>query len=245
MMVALWVWLPCAAALSFVIGHVWRYRHDGFRSHLYGPRLDRAQRFGMRAFRIGVPLLFAVRVAEALAAGPHSRPQGSLGVILLSLQLVAVPLALAGAGLLLVPPLISADIRSRVTPVDRITLPVLVATMTTGILVTFDTGSTDHRYRTAETLFTWARSLATLHPTPEVMHHAPAVYQARALVIMILIAIWPYTRLAGIFTIPALRLAGRLAAARRPRITASRRRGDAAPPARVGDRRAPAGEPTW
>ncbi|WP_067825146.1 respiratory nitrate reductase subunit gamma [Nocardia inohanensis] len=206
MMIALWVLLPYAAILSCVLGHLWRYRHDGFHGYLYGPHLDRAERFGIHAFRIGVPVLFVARVAEVFAAGPDSRPEGGIRIVLIALQLIAVPATMIGAALILVPPLIAADSRPRVSVVDRLTLPVLIATLLSATLVTFDTTPADGRYRSAETLFTWTRSLLTLHPQPEVMAHAPGIYQARALIVMLLVAIWPFTRLAGIFTVPALRL---------------------------------------
>ncbi|WP_067691108.1 respiratory nitrate reductase subunit gamma [Nocardia jejuensis] len=217
MMYALWVVLPCAAVLSCVVGHMWRYRHDRFLGALYGPHTDSAQIFGIRTFRVGALILLSVRITEVIASGPHSRPAPSIQSLLVTLQFLAVPMAIVGAGLILIPPLIAADIRSRVTPLDRATLPIVVAAMVSAVLVAFDPTSTDSRYRTAETLFTWVRSLVTLHPEPEVMQHAPVLYQCRGIIIMILIAIWPYTRLAGIFTIPSLQLLRRLPRLTRPR----------------------------
>ncbi|GAB4588146.1 respiratory nitrate reductase subunit gamma [Nocardia sp. IFM 10818] len=217
MVYLLWVVLPGIAVASCLAGHLWRYQHDRFLGYLYGPHADRAQRFGSLAFRIGVPLLFAVRITEALAAGPHSRATGVPAVILTAGQIIAIPLAMAGACLILIPPLIDADPRPRITSIDRITLPVLAATLLSGFLITFDPYSTETRYRTAEYLFAWARSLATFRPEPEVMQHAPAIYQARALILVLLIAIWPYTRLAGIFTVPLSRLYRRTARLSRAR----------------------------
>ncbi|MGW4245218.1 respiratory nitrate reductase subunit gamma [Nocardia sp. NPDC004722] len=213
MMITVWVVLPYAAVVSCVAGHVWRYRRDGFLGYLYGTHLDRAQRIGIRAARAGFPVVFAVRVAEMLASGAHSRPDHGIQVVLAVVQVIAVPITLTGVALILIPPLISADVRHRVTPLDRLTLPLTAAALMSSVLVTFDGGSTDGRFRTAETLFTWARSLVALHPDPLAMTHAPAVYQVRGLILVALIAIWPYTRLAGILTVPALRLLRQLAPA--------------------------------
>ncbi|MFJ4655436.1 respiratory nitrate reductase subunit gamma [Nocardia sp. NPDC088792] len=211
MMYVVWVLLPCAAVVSFAGGHLWRYRRDRFRGPRYGPYADTAQRLGALSFRIGVPVLFVARIAEVLASGPHSRPGGHIGPFLITLQVIAIPLAVAGAAVLLIPPLIAADAHARVSPLDRITLPVLIAALLSSILVSFDPHSTDHGYLAAETLFTWVRSLVTLHPDAAVMQHAPAMYQARGLIVMLLVAIWPYTRLAGVFTVPTARLLRKLA----------------------------------
>ncbi|MFE3195553.1 respiratory nitrate reductase subunit gamma [Nocardia sp. NPDC059240] len=206
MMITVWVVLPYAAVVSCVAGHIWRYRRDGFLGYLYGPNIDRVQHIGITAVRAGLPLVFIVRIAEMLASGPHSRPDHDIQVLLAVVQVVTVPITIVGVALILIPPLISADIRSRVTPLDRLTLPLTAAALLSAVLVTFDGGSTDTRFRTAETLFAWVRSLLALHPDPQVMSHAPAVYQVRGLIIMLLIAVWPYTRLAGIITVPTLRL---------------------------------------
>ncbi|WP_198347587.1 respiratory nitrate reductase subunit gamma [Nocardia terrae] len=206
MVVTLWVVLPYVAVVSCVIGHVWRYRLDGFLGCLYGPHVDLAQRFGIRALRVGMPTVAAMRVVEMVVSGPHSRPGPGIRIVLEATQLVAVPLTIIGAVLVLIPPLIAADGRARVTPLDRMTMPLLVAALVSAVLVTFDANSSDVHYRTAETLFTWARSLVTLHPDPQVMRHAPLIYQARGLVLVLIIAVWPYTRLAGVLAVPALRV---------------------------------------
>ncbi|AYF73716.1 hypothetical protein D7D52_07425 [Nocardia yunnanensis] len=211
MMITMWVVLPYLAVVSCVAGHVWRYRYDGFRGYLYGPHLDRAQRLGIAATRAGFPAVFAVRIVEMAASGPHSRPEHHIQILLTAVQAVAVPVTIAGVALILLPPLISADVRYRVTPLDRLTLPLTASALLSATLVTFDGGSTDGRYRTAETLFTWVRSLLALHPDPHAMQYAPAIYQARGMIIVLLVAIWPYTRLAGILTVPALRMLRQLA----------------------------------
>ncbi|MFE5288515.1 respiratory nitrate reductase subunit gamma [Nocardia sp. NPDC056611] len=206
MIIAIWVVLPYAAVVSCAAGHLWRYRRDGFLGFLYGPHIDKAQRIGIAAVRTGFPVVFAVRVAEMLASGPHTRPEHDIQVLLSAVQIVAAPVTVAGAALILIPPLISADVRHRVTPLDRLTLPLLSAALLSAVLVTFDGSATDGRYRAAETLFPWARSLLALHPDTSGMDHAPLLYQARGLIVVAIIAIWPYTRLAGILSVPTLRL---------------------------------------
>lgn len=85
------------------------------------------------------------------------------------------------------------------------TLPVLAATLMSWAAVEFEPNSVVGHSRTGEASVTWFRSLFTTHPQPEVMQHAPAIYQIRALIILLLIAIWPYTRLGGMFLGPLIR----------------------------------------
>lgn len=209
MPVLLWIVLPYCAFASFLCGNVWRYRYDRFQPAGGGPDIDRLERHGANAFRLGTILVSAARATDVVASGPHDHPRGAVHGILIGVEVVAGPTAAAGAVLVFLPPMIAGAYRAAVTPLDRLTLPVLTAVVLSGILVRFDPNSTDGNYRPAETLFAWARSLFTLHPHPEAIAHASALYQFRALIVLLLIGIWPYTRLAGIFAGPVVRYAAR------------------------------------
>ncbi|BCK53407.1 respiratory nitrate reductase subunit gamma [Nocardia wallacei] len=214
MPVLLWVVLPYCAVVSFVLGNVWRYRHDRFHPAGGGPDIDRLERYGANAFRLGTVLVLAARVTDVATSGPHDHPRGVLHAIPAGVEMVAGPTAAAGAVLVFLPPMIAGAYRAPVTPLDRLTLPVLTAVVLSGILVRFDPNSLDGNYRPAETLFAWARSLFILRPKPETMADAPALHRLRALTVLLLIGIWPYTRLAGIFAGPVVRYATRCRTAR-------------------------------
>lgn len=213
MMSVLWIILPYSAFLSFIVGHLWRYRHDRFGWYGTGADTDRAQRIGAVAFQIGMGGVIVARVTDLIASGPHSRPDGSIYLALTVIEICALATATIGAVLLFVPDMIGSPSRPLVSPLDRITFPMLVAGLLTWVAIKFDPNSSDESYRTAETLFTWFRSLFTLHPDPDAMDHAPLIYQARGLVLMLFIAIWPYTRLASIIAEPVYRVARRFRSA--------------------------------
>ncbi|MFE7800937.1 respiratory nitrate reductase subunit gamma [Nocardia sp. NPDC057440] len=202
----LWIMLPYSAFLSFAVGHLWRYRRDRFRSYLAHPDMDRAQRLGSTVFPVGFGTVVAARITDMISSGAHSRPEGTLYVAILVVEMTAGVIATTGAVLLFVPDLIASPARPAITWLDRITLPVLVAGLLSGVMIRFDPNSSGNGYRTAESLFAWFRSLFTLHPNPDAMQHAPLIYQARGLILVLLIAMWPYTRLAGIFAGPVIRL---------------------------------------
>ncbi|WP_460700459.1 respiratory nitrate reductase subunit gamma [Nocardia thraciensis] len=199
MTVLLWIVLPYCALGSFALGHVWRFRRDRLRP---SPDADRAEWYGAIAFRLGAGLIVAARLTDLLASGPRNHPPEALYLVILAVEVVALPTAAAGAVMLILPSMIAGTRRSPITPVDRVTLPVLTAMLLSGVLIRLDPNSTGDGYRTAETLFAWARSLPTLHPNPGPMAEAPALYQARGLIIVLLLGIWPYTRLAELFAGP-------------------------------------------
>ncbi|MFC9433064.1 respiratory nitrate reductase subunit gamma [Nocardia sp. NPDC057030] len=209
MMSVLWIILPYSAFLSFLVGHVWRYRHDRFGWYTAVPETDRAQRIGANAFRIGLSGVFVARITDFFTSGPHSHPEGWIYGTITVAEICALATATIGAVLLFVPDMIGSPARAVVSPLDRITFPILVAGLLTWVAIKFDPNSSGDGYRTAETLFAWFRSLFSLHPNSEPIEHAPIIYQARGLVLMLFIAIWPYTRLASFLAEPLYRLVRR------------------------------------
>ncbi|WP_069159872.1 respiratory nitrate reductase subunit gamma [Nocardia altamirensis] len=220
MMSLLWIILPYSAFLSFAAGHVWRYRHDRFSWYITGPDVDRAQRIGAPALRIGIGMLVVVRLTDLFFTGPHNHPDGPLDIALAVIEVCALVAGSVGAVLLFVPDMIGTPARQAVTPLDRLTFPLMVAALLSWVAVKFDPNSSADANLTTETLFTWFRSLFTLHPNPEAMANAPLIYQARGLAVLSFLAIWPYTRLAGIFADPVIRFILRI----RPELAASRTR---------------------
>ena len=201
----LWIALPYGAFVSFVLGHAWRYRRDGFRSYTRYPEMDRSQRFGSTAFRSGVCLVVLTRLINVITAEPHARPSGVLHVVTTIVQIGGVATATIGAVLLFLPDLIAGPSRPVITPLDRITFPTLTAALLSGVIIEYDPTTVAREYRTGETLFAWFRSLVTIDPNPEAMQHAPLIYQARGLILLLVLGIWPFTRLAGIFAGPVVR----------------------------------------
>jgi nitrate reductase gamma subunit len=196
----LWIALPYSAFVSFAAGMIWlRRRRRFYPSTGWG----QSQFLAANAFRCGLILAFGARLADLLAAGPHDHPRGGTHAAITLIELIAIPFALAGAALLLVPPLIRGEQRAAASHLDHLTMPILAGALLSGVIVESDPSSVG-RYRVAETLFPWFRSLFTLHPHADTIVDAPAIYQARGVILMLLIAIWPYTRLADLFRLPRI-----------------------------------------
>lgn len=196
----IWLVVPYLAFASFILGHWWRWRHDRFRYGVVGNRTD-VSRTGLWLFRIGILIVVIPRVAQILLTRTHFGSPLTIGQVVIISETVAAPIALVGVVLLLLPAMVDGSTRP-VTAVDRITLPILAAALLSGVLVIFDSKSTGSRDLAAHTLFTWFPSLFTVHPDPSAMADAPLLHRIRALTVIAAIALWPYTRLAGLFFCP-------------------------------------------
>lgn len=200
-----WIILPYSAFLCFALGQVWRFRHDRFAAIDVRTGDGRLHGIGTAACRYGIGALIAARLLDVLGSGPHVHPSGAMRLAIAIVEIGALPVAVAGAVLFIVPPMIADPEHGSVSPVDRLMLPVLAGTLLSWAAVEFAPDSVGGRARAADTLFIWFRSLFTAHPNAAVMAHAPGLYQLRGLMILLLIAIWPYTRLGGLFVGPLVR----------------------------------------
>ncbi|MQY19577.1 respiratory nitrate reductase subunit gamma [Nocardia macrotermitis] len=207
----IWLIVPYLAFASFVLGHWWRWRHDRFRSGVITNRTD-VSRTGLWLFRAGVLVVVLPRIAQIVLTRTHFGSPLTIAQVVVASETIAAPIALTGAALLLIPAMVDGSARP-VTVVDRITLPVLGAALLSGVLVIFDPKSTGSRDIAAHTLFTWFPSLFSTHPDPAAMADAPLLHRIRALTVVVAIALWPYTRLAGLFFCPIERTVRRLVTA--------------------------------
>lgn len=207
----LWVVLPYCAFVSFFVGHVWRWHHDRFDPGTSLGAAGRARAMGARIFGIGVLMVVGVRITQALTiTDEDSRPARAVCWTIAGVEMVALPASIIGAMILLLPTVLSAEPRRVVTPLDRITIPVLLAGVTSGVIVDLAPDPFTSANHAAATLFVWFRSLFTVRPRPDVMVHAPLLYQIRGLIVLLMIGIWPYTRVACVYGDPLVRLSRKL-----------------------------------
>ncbi len=195
-----WIIAPYMAFASFVWGHWWRWRTDRFRSGVMGGRAE-VSPIGLWLLRIGLLVVLLPRVAETVLGRMGSGLAVDISHVLAGTELAGTPIALIGAMLVLLPDMVGASTRP-VTVLDRMTLPILAIALITGAIVAFDPDSL-----APNTLFVWFQSLFSGNPHADVMVHAPFIYQARGLMVVLTIGIWPYTRLCGLLVVPLSRCA--------------------------------------
>lgn len=83
---------------------------------------------------------------------------------------------------------------------DRVLYPLLVLTIAAGIAATILTAVDRYGYR--ETVSPWFRGIFTLRPDGAPMVGAPFVFQLHAVTAWLLFAIWPFTRLVHVWSVP-------------------------------------------
>ncbi|GGS41653.1 respiratory nitrate reductase subunit gamma [Streptomyces griseoviridis] len=207
MTVFLWAVLPYAAFVSLVAGLVWRHRYDRFgwttrSSQVYESRL---LNIASPVFHYGILFVLAghligLFVPESWtdAIGVHER---AYHLFSLYGGTLAGALAVLGIGALVYRRRTNAPVFRATTANDKFMYVFLVGAILLGMAAKL-AHSTGTGYDYRHSLAPWARSLFRLSPETGLMADVPALYQAHAVVGMLLIALVPYTRLVHMFSAP-------------------------------------------
>ncbi|MGW4533433.1 respiratory nitrate reductase subunit gamma [Nocardia sp. NPDC004340] len=205
---ALWLMLPYIAFTSFVLGHLYRYRTDQFgwttrSSQIHESRL---LKLGSPLFHFGMLGVIGGHVMGVLI--PESWTD-AIGVSEEAYHLVAVSAGsvaglavIIGVAILAYRRLTVSAVRQATSVNDKVMYVLLTAALVTGLLNTWGSNLLWGTYNYRETVSPWFRSLFTLHPEPELMVGTPWTFQLHGLVVLALIAFWPYTRLVHMFSAP-------------------------------------------
>ena len=202
----LWVLLPYIALTSFGVGHVWRYRRDGFTWTARSTQLleRRLLLVGSVAFHLGMLGVIGGHVIGILVPDPWTRALGISDRFYHWLAVIvggAAGLLLCLGAIVLVYRRLRIDrIRATTLRSDWLMYPLLLVTILLGMLATGANVVDEHHYR--ETVSPWFRSIFTLEPKGSLMVDVPFVFQAHVTVAWLLYAVWPYTRLVHVWSVP-------------------------------------------
>ncbi|HEX6403972.1 MAG TPA: respiratory nitrate reductase subunit gamma [Pseudonocardiaceae bacterium] len=208
MTTVLWLTVPYVAFTSFLLGHLWRYRHDQFgwttrSSQLYESRL---LRLGSPLFHFGLLAVLAGHVLGILVpvswTAAWAVSDVAYHVVSVSLGTLSGLATVVGLAILLYRRVTVPAVRSATTRIDKIMYTLLTAAIVTGMLNTIGSNLIGGGYDYRATVSPWFRSLFTISPNPELMASAPINFQIHNLVVLTLLAVWPYTRLVHVFSAP-------------------------------------------
>lgn len=203
----LWVVLPYLSITIFILGHIWRWRYDQFGWTSYSSQLQERSwlRWGSPLFHYGA---FAAIAGHALGLLVPESWTAALGIPAHDYHLfaawagtVAAVVVLVGMGILAGRRSFSPRVRATTTAVDWVALVALGTVVVLGIIPTIRNLIYEpYNYRL--TLSPWFRGLFWAHPHAALAAQAPLVYQIHAIAAWVLLAIWPFTRLVHVWSLP-------------------------------------------
>ncbi|MCO5293303.1 MAG: respiratory nitrate reductase subunit gamma [Homoserinimonas sp.] len=206
--VLLWIAFPYAAAASFIVGHILRYRYDQYgwtsrSSQLYESKLLKwgspLFHYGMLAVIAGhvIGLLIPREWLEFIGINEHIYHLGAtwLGTAAAAVTVVGMLILLARRGAV-------KRVLKVTSAMDVVMYIFLVATIAFGTIavVQFQLLGAGYDYRGS--VSPWIRSLFLMQPDVTLMAGVPLAFQLHVLTATALFAIWPFTRLVHVLSAP-------------------------------------------
>jgi nitrate reductase gamma subunit len=196
--------LPYLAVALAVVGGIVRYRLDRFSYSSHSSQFleSRALFWGSVAWHYGILLVLGAHVVALMFWDPRAALVNdpnrlyTLEVIGLALSI----LALAGLSVLTVRRLTVRRVRAVTTPMDWALLVVLVVQVALGVWIALGYRWGSDWY--VHTAVPWLHSLFKLNPQVEYMVALPTIVKLHALLGFGLIALFPFTRLVHVVTVP-------------------------------------------
>lgn len=225
-----WIVVPYACLAVFLVGHVWRWRHDqfGWTTHTSQLLESRILRLGSPLFHLGA---FGVIAGHAMGLLVPSALTAKIGVSEHLYHATAVwggtitgTMLVVGLVLLIARRFVNGRVRRTTTTMNKVLYAALTAMVVLGMTATIGTNLLGEGYDYRETIAVWFRSVFWFSPQSHLMTDAPLVYQLHAIGGFLFLALWPFTRLVHVWSAP-------LAYLWRPYVVYRARRG--APPAPV------------
>jgi nitrate reductase gamma subunit len=204
----LWLVIPYAAITIFIAGHVWRWRHDQFTWTSRSTQLleSRALRTGSLLFHFGLLAVLGGHILGLLI--PESATK-AVGVSEHLYHLVSVTVgtisgtAMTTGFILLVWRRASYPrVRRTTTRVDVATYILLGVMILTGMAATVGVNLFGGGYDYRLTVAPYFRAIFTLHPDVSPISGAPLIYQVHVLSAFVLYALWPFSRLVHVWSVP-------------------------------------------
>ena len=203
----LFEWYPYICATVFFLGSLVRFEREQYTWRASSSQVLRRRQlvWGSNLFHFGILFVIGGHVLGILI--PRSWTDGVgishevyhwISVVMGGAAGVAVSV---GFAILVARRLSVARVRAATLRSDVVLYPVLAVTIAFGMLATF-WGNAADRYEYRETVSPWFRGIFLLQPQESLMTSAPFVFQAHAVTAFLLFAVWPFTRLVHVWSVP-------------------------------------------
>jgi nitrate reductase gamma subunit len=205
--VFVWLVLPYVSITIFVVGHWWRYRTDQFGWTSRSTQLleSRLLAYGSTLFHWGALAVIGGHVVGILVPESLTARVGISESLYHHFSGVAGAIAglvcLAGYAILAFRRSSVHRVRVTTTVTDVIVFVLLGALIVIGEAMTLGYNVLGSGYDYRATVGPWFRTLF-YDPQPELMADAPVAYQVHAALPWLLYAVWPFSRLVHVWSIP-------------------------------------------
>jgi nitrate reductase gamma subunit len=225
----LWIVIPYVAITIFVLGHIWRYRHDQFGWTSRSTQLleRRLLKWGSPLFHYGalaaigghvLGILIPQSATEAIGIDEHA-----YHLISAIAGTIAGAAVLAGLLILVYRRVTVRRVAVTTSYVDLAVYALLAFVICLGVIDTVfhnaAAGGNGYDYR--KTVAIWFRGVFAFEDNAQLMASVPLAYQLHVLSAWAIFALWPFSRLVHAWSIP-LQYIGRPYVLYRRRFTATR-----------------------
>lgn len=204
----LWVVFPYLALTLFAVGSLARY---AYRPMAWGSRSSeilekRWLHWGSLLFHWGIlfvffghvfGLLVPIEVYQALGVSSQMYHLGAD-----TMGGLAGLATWVGLDILILRRLVHLRVRLNTSLGDWVSLGLLWIVVTLGDAETIVRNNLVGPYEYRLTVGPWVRELFTLHPNAALMTHVPLLLQVHIVAAFVLFAVWPFTRLVHVFSLP-------------------------------------------
>lgn len=203
----LWIIIPYLSLAVFILGHVWRYRYDRFgwttrSSQLYESKL---LRIASPMFHYGIIFVF---IGHVVGLGIPASWTATVGInnetyhiMAISIGLAAAVATVGGLGLLIYRRRTNNRVFGATTKLDKLMYLMLSIVILAGVYSTiFESALGDYDYR--EGVSVWFRQFWMFRPDVNLMMEAPLGFKIHVMSAILIFALWPFTRLVHVFTVP-------------------------------------------
>ena len=199
---------PYAALAVFAVGHVWRWRTDqiGWTTRSTQVLERRWLTIGSNLFHVGALLAIGGHVVGILVPkgvtetfGIHERAYHAL---LVAAGSGAGLLCVAGLAILVARRLRVPRVAATTTTTDLVAYAALTIAIVTGVLATSGYQLLTDGYDYRSTVSPYFRGIFSLDPAAGAIGSAPLLYQIHVLASFVLYALWPFTRLVHVWSVP-------------------------------------------
>ncbi|MEJ8306155.1 respiratory nitrate reductase subunit gamma [Saccharibacillus sacchari] len=204
----LWVIFPYACIMIFVVGHIFRYRHDQFNWTAKSSEFIEKKQlmFGSLLFHLGIipvafghisGLLIPKTWMSAMGVSEHVYHIGAvyIGGIFGAMTLIGMLLLTARRFTI-------RNVRRLSSASDLIVNVLLLFIVFMGMYATLFTNAVQPEFDYRESISIWFRGLFMLRPDASLMHNVPVSFKIHALTGFAIFAFWPFTRLVHVWSVP-------------------------------------------